>query len=106
MKQFKFIDGTKSDKSTRRSALSHAMKGKNVGKTHNRHRRSNHRCHQLGTTPIVPNPFDVSKDEDDREMEIDASSLSVVCDSLPFLSGVMEATTSKGSLDVIQNCKY
>lgn len=38
-KDFKFVDGTKTDKSTRRAALSHAMKGKNIGKTHQRRSR-------------------------------------------------------------------
>lgn len=31
---FLFIDGTKTDRTTRRIARSHAMKGKNVGKKH------------------------------------------------------------------------
>jgi len=37
-KTFEFIDSTSNDKFTRRLARSHAMKGKNTGKTH--HRRS------------------------------------------------------------------
>ncbi|CAH0018991.1 unnamed protein product [Clonostachys rhizophaga] len=35
-KGFVFIDGTKSDRSTKRAARSHAMREKNVGKTHHR----------------------------------------------------------------------
>ncbi|KAH8880878.1 hypothetical protein GQ53DRAFT_521227 [Thozetella sp. PMI_491] len=35
-KGFEFVDGTKTDRSTRRAARSHAMKGKNVGKRHQR----------------------------------------------------------------------
>ncbi|KAB5542787.1 hypothetical protein GE09DRAFT_226450 [Coniochaeta sp. 2T2.1] len=37
--EFEFIDGTKKDPRTRRLARSHAMKGKNVGKKHNRRSR-------------------------------------------------------------------
>uniref|UniRef100_A0A8H7K7V7 Transcription factor domain-containing protein n=1 Tax=Bionectria ochroleuca TaxID=29856 RepID=A0A8H7K7V7_BIOOC len=35
-KGFIFIDGTKSDRSTKRAARSHAMREKNIGKTHHR----------------------------------------------------------------------
>lgn len=35
-RHFEFIDGTKKDRATLRSARSHAMKGKNVGKKHHR----------------------------------------------------------------------
>ena len=39
---------------------------------------------------------DVGRDEGDGEEEMDSSTLSVVCDSLPPLSKLMEATTLKG----------
>lgn len=80
------------------------MKGKNVGRTHNRYRRSNV-CGLSARSLAVPKLVtDGGGDEGIREDEIDGSKLAVVCDSLP-LPWVMETTTSKESLDVIRNCR-
>jgi hypothetical protein len=39
MAKFEFVDTTKDNRTTRRIALSHVMKGKNAGRTHNRRSR-------------------------------------------------------------------
>lgn len=83
------------------------MKGKNVGRTHNRHRRGLNRRYQGVTrTVVVSKGIDGGGGERDGEEKEDASSLllAVVCDSLLPLSEMMEMMTSKGSLDVIKNC--
>ncbi|KAB5566070.1 hypothetical protein GE09DRAFT_727896 [Coniochaeta sp. 2T2.1] len=51
--KFEFIDGTKKDPRTRRLARSHAMKGKNVGKKHNRRSR----VAQAAPSPASPTPI-------------------------------------------------
>lgn len=103
MKQFGFIDGTKKRQI---DSLSHAMKGKNVGRTHNRLRLRLNRRSQSVTTTVVGSGIDVGRDEGYGEEEMDSSTLSVVCDLLPPLPGPTEATTLKGSLDGIENCTY
>ncbi len=102
---FEFVDGTKRDRATRRIARSHAMKGKNVGKTH--HRRS-----KLGSCPPLENnqtgpPQIHGEAEEDCITSIDGSpSMKYKALGTQIFSVSFPLETSPQGQQVIQKCKY
>ena len=107
VKQFKFIDGTKNDRPTLRLARSHAMKGKNLGKTHHRRSRlgpdQRHKKRQLVLLQV---------DDGQKYVESNNSpgqdSLSLIYDDPgdQLLSVSFPVELTPASRDVIYHCEY
>ncbi|EXJ79038.1 hypothetical protein A1O3_08539 [Capronia epimyces CBS 606.96] len=95
-KHFEFIDSTKSDKATRRLARSHAMKGKNAGKTLHRHRQSRLDLRgQQTATARVPNRRSAQENENRRTLAVQDSldlTYPALSDKLLSVSFPVETT--------------
>ncbi|KAH8648433.1 hypothetical protein BX600DRAFT_554941 [Xylariales sp. PMI_506] len=76
-KGFAFIDGLKDDRATRRKALSHAMKGKNFGKTHHRPSKLGQRSRRRN----LRQTYLAAIDADQYHFELDSASGSPGLDS-------------------------
>ncbi|KAF7558920.1 hypothetical protein G7046_g5233 [Stylonectria norvegica] len=102
MREFAFVDGSKTDRSTRRYARSHAMRGKNLGKTHHRPSRL---AQQPKRRELILQSQHVerqSADETGHAEESLAGSAQPlpICPSLPL--PLLLETTFRG-LDTIRN---
>jgi putative hemolysin len=104
-KDFRFIDGTKNDKFTRRLARSHAMKGKNVGKVHQR--RSQLSLHLQRNKGVSKVQTSDSEQDETRTISMAQSSSSpitgVLGHRLLSVSFPVEATPQ--SLGIVNQCK-
>ncbi len=100
---FAFIDCTKSDRSTKKLVRSHAMKGKNAGKTHHRRSRLDlSRSHKSGQSALVQ-PLDRLNNQECR-MGLLGLTYEAVGEQLLAIPFPIEATSQ--NRPIINQCKY
>jgi hypothetical protein len=101
-KRYEFIDSTKRDRSTKRLARSHAMKGKNAGKT--LHRRSRL---DLGRRPVTLMPVAECQHDDASYRAPTQYSLGVTSPTLDssFLSFSFPVEATPKTRSMIGQCK-
>lgn len=107
VKKFEFIDGTKNDRPTLKLARSHAMKGKNLGKTHQRRSRLDADQRHKRTQLVLLQVCEGQKYGESNNTPVQ-SSVSLTYkdpgDQLLSVSFPVEVTPESGG--VIYHCKY
>jgi hypothetical protein len=103
--KFAFIDGTKKDKSTRRLARSHAMRGKNVGKTHPRRPRPAMGEPYTSKEATPANLRNLEEENGTAPVQGAISFYHAVWGGDALLSASFPLVATPQSLDVINQCK-
>jgi hypothetical protein len=103
--EYAFIDGTKSDRATRKLARSHAMKGKNVGKTRLRRSRLRPGASHTSTQPVFANDGSHEEESSSAPAHGTMSFYHVAWGGDALLSAPFPFQATPQSQDVINQCK-